>query len=626
MLMGLFVFFNYTMAATSNIEDGSTGGGGGTGGTSTLTIYDITKEVGINGAGVHWRTNQPTTTWIAYKKVSDSDWIMMQSGLDTTLVLEHISGTNELVPGQEYEFYVSGTNATGTTVRSSTMTFTSTASIPDYYIPYINASINGGTEALYSTDTVAAGTKFEFRIAVDNHGNAPSPATTVALSVDGQLIGSAVMGALDVYGRGRAETRIPWVATAGQHIMKFTVDPQNSVTEFDENNNSWSGNQYVSGTRDGNTIEIKDLTATGITFQSAVVKWRTNIESKGVVYYMPMDTSSSTHISLIATSTSNWLKAYDEKVRTNHEVNLRNLISNKKYRYYVISTAKDGSVARSEVKDFDTRGVGRNSEGDKEFETPHADDTTPVILPDGTKPTDDKRPLPKKPLPVTSDEQALRERIKRLELRISELESKLIEREKSLAQPTDKRLTDRVKGELLLQVEGNGEVWYIDPITGKKYYFKDGDSAYKAMQAFGLGISETDLAKIPVGTDPKVIDIDTDGDGIADSTETAIGTDPANPDSDNDGFKDGEEVTNNYSPLGQQKVAVDPTLQKNLKGRIVLNVKNGNSWYVNAKDGKRYFLGNGAQAYKIMKYLSTGATNNDLRKIDVGELQTDAAQ
>lgn len=334
-----------------------------------------------------------------------------------------------------------------------------------------------------------------------------------------------------------------------------------------------------------------------------------------MVYYTPVDNASSTHMSLISTSTSNWLKAYDEKVRTNHEVILRNLLSNTKYRYYVISSAKDGSEARSEVKDFETRGTG------KKVEVPRADDTTPV-----KKPTDKIGPLPKQPLVPTSDEQALRERIKRLELRISELESKLIAREKGLAQPTDKKLTDRVKGELLLQVEGNGEVWYIDPITSKKYYFKDGESAYKAMQAFGLGISDEDLAKIPVGTDPKVIDVDTDGDGIADSTETAIGTDPANPDSDGDSFKDGEEVMNSYSPLGQQKVAVDAKLQKNLKGRIILNVKNGNSWYVNPKDGKRYFLGNGAQAYKIMKYLSTGATNDDLRKIDVGELQTEVAQ
>jgi hypothetical protein len=613
MLMGLFVFFNYTMAATSKIEDGSTGGGGGTGDTSTLTIYDITKEVGINGAGVHWRTNQPTTTWIAYKKVSDSDWIMMQTGLDTTLVLEHVSGTNELVPGQEYEFYLSGTNASGVTVRSSTMTFTSTASIPDYYIPYINASINGGEESLYSTDTVVAGTNFEFRVAVDNHGNAPSPTTTVALSVDGQLIGSAVMGALDVYGRGRAETRIPWKATAGQHLMKFTVDPQNSVHEYDETNNNWSGTQYVTGssTQRESDFQIKDLTTVGITFQSAVVKWRTNVDSKGVVYYMPMDSASSTHMSLISTSTANWLKAYDEKVRSNHEVVLRNLVSNKKYRYYVVSAAKDGSEARSEVKDFETRGTGKKS-----------DDTT-----SDKKPDDKIGPLPKQPLPPTSDEQALRERIKRLELRISELESKLLEREKSLAKPTDKQLTERVKGKLLLQVEDNGEVWYIDPITGKKYYFKDGESAYKALQAFGLGITGEDLAKIPVGTDPKIIDQDTDADGVADSTETALGTDPNNPDTDGDRFKDGEELTNGYSPVGQAKMPVDSQLQARVKGRIVIDVNNkGGAWYINPKDGKRYFLGNGAQAYRIMKYLSVGATNDDLRKIDVGELQTDATQ
>jgi hypothetical protein len=46
---------------------------------------------------------------------------------------------------------------------------------------------------------------------------------------------------------------------------------------------------------------------------------------------------------------------------------------------------------------------------------------------------------------------------------------------------------------------------------------------------------------------------DTDGDGLSDETETALGTDPANSDSDQDGFADGVEAKNGYNPLKGNK-------------------------------------------------------------------------
>ena len=59
----------------------------------------------------------------------------------------------------------------------------------------------------------------------------------------------------------------------------------------------------------------------------------------------------------------------------------------------------------------------------------------------------------------------------------------------------------------------------------------------------------------------------------------------------------------------------------NLKGRILLQVeKNGEAWYVNPKDGKRYYLKNGEAAYQIMRFLSLGITNKNLREIPVGRL------
>jgi len=44
-------------------------------------------------------------------------------------------------------------------------------------------------------------------------------------------------------------------------------------------------------------------------------------------------------------------------------------------------------------------------------------------------------------------------------------------------------------------------------------------------------------------------DIDQDGDGLVDSYEQQIGSDPLNPDTDDDGWLDGEEVDNFTDPL-----------------------------------------------------------------------------
>lgn len=55
----------------------------------------------------------------------------------------------------------------------------------------------------------------------------------------------------------------------------------------------------------------------------------------------------------------------------------------------------------------------------------------------------------------------------------------------------------------------------------------------------------------------KLLEVDTDQDGLNDSWEVTLGTDLAKADSDGDGYRDGVEVTNGYDPLAAtpQKVA-----------------------------------------------------------------------
>lgn len=213
--------------------------------------------------------------------------------------------------------------------------------------------------------------------------------------------------------------------------------------------------------------------------------------------------------------------------------------------------------------------------------------------------------------------------ILKLERVISELEQKVVELEKRLVAVIDKGLVNRVKGRILLQVEEKGEAWYVDPQSENKLYMKDGTAAYDIMKALGLGVSNANLEKIPMGVQEKLFNLkDTDGDGISDNVETAIGIDPNKSDSDGDGLDDKTEILSGYMPNGAEKYTYDANLANKLKGRILLQVQShGEAWYVNPTDGKKYYLGDPGTAYNVMKFLSLGIKNDDLRKIQVGEFE-----
>ncbi len=57
-------------------------------------------------------------------------------------------------------------------------------------------------------------------------------------------------------------------------------------------------------------------------------------------------------------------------------------------------------------------------------------------------------------------------------------------------------LANRLKGDILLQVQRNGEAWYVDPVKCRAIYLKDGAGAYEVMRFLGLGITNADLEKI----------------------------------------------------------------------------------------------------------------------------------
>jgi len=120
-------------------------------------------------------------------------------------------------------------------------------------------------------------------------------------------------------------------------------------------------------------------------------------------------------------------------------------------------------------------------------------------------------------------------------------------------------LVSRLRGYILLQVERNGEAWYVSPENGKRYYMKDGDVAYEMLRYFGLGITDSDLALLQAG---------------------------------------------------------DFGLVERLKGRIVLQVEHlGEAYYVHPKDGSVHYMKDGDAAYGIMRELSLGITDSDLEGV-----------
>jgi len=140
----------------------------------------------------------------------------------------------------------------------------------------------------------------------------------------------------------------------------------------------------------------------------------------------------------------------------------------------------------------------------------------------------------------------------------------------SVPNPGVKDLIDRLQGQIMLAVDYHGEAWYIDPISRLRYYLKDGPTAYEFLRSFGLGITNADLAKIPAEGD----------------------------------------------------IVGGGALAEQLSGRILLQVEeHGEAWYVNPSDLKRYYMADGAEAYRIMRELSLGTMLSWISEIPVGVVE-----
>lgn len=192
-------------------------------------------------------------------------------------------------------------------------------------------------------------------------------------------------------------------------------------------------------------------------------------------------------------------------------------------------------------------------------------------------------------------------------------------------------IPDGLRGQILLQVEKNGEAWYVHPKENYIYYLGRPADALSMMQKVGLGISNSDLNKIPISVnnfmnipknsnpynyeicwvDPKE---DNDHDCLPNNFEEVVGTDKNKKDTDGDGYGDFDEIKNSYDPNGDRTLPY--SINNRIKGYVVLQVEEkGEAWYIDKIEGKRYFLGYPHNALNTLKTVGLGISQDNFNNL-----------
>jgi len=148
------------------------------------------------------------------------------------------------------------------------------------------------------------------------------------------------------------------------------------------------------------------------------------------------------------------------------------------------------------------------------------------------------------------------------------------EEEEEVKPPVSQSFEDIVRGRILLQVESNGEAWYVDPVSLKRYFLGRPADAFKVMRGLALGVTNKDLLKIK-----------------------QFGTSGEN-------------------------AGIDKAFAQSMAGKILLQVEgHGEAWYVHPQTLDRYFLGRPADAFKLMRNLGLGITTFHLEALVEGSVE-----
>lgn len=116
------------------------------------------------------------------------------------------------------------------------------------------------------------------------------------------------------------------------------------------------------------------------------------------------------------------------------------------------------------------------------------------------------------------------------------------------------------------------------------------------------GITAQQVLGIKI-TSPFGSGTDSDGDGLPDTFEAQIATDPFNPDTDGDGYNDGEEITNNYNPHGPGKIWEKIYDQYRMNDDIVANKANELKYYLGQADVDLNDIGSLEWVYLLNAYV-----------------------
>lgn len=184
-----------------------------------------------------------------------------------------------------------------------------------------------------------------------------------------------------------------------------------------------------------------------------------------------------------------------------------------------------------------------------------------------------------------------------------------------------------LRGSFLIQADSHGETWYLDTENTLRHYLSNDYSAVSNLGDLSIGMSNINLAKIPVAVDSRFVRFDSDGDGLDDRVENAISSNPNLSDSDGDGYDDALELSQHFKPLGSGRAPIDISFSNRFLGKILMQVEhNGELWYVNPQDGLRYYIGDREDLNRIIRYLARGISSVDIANIADSESIKEGAQ
>jgi hypothetical protein len=289
--------------------------------------------------------------------------------------------------------------------------------------------------------------------------------------------------------------------------------------------------------------------------KKVTASWSTDLVSSGYLFYRLLGAKS-------------YKKAGSTSLASDHEVKVENLPAGE-YEYYIESQSSGKLLFKSAIGTFKISEAISNSQNTASSSSPA----------------------------VSSNQSASNEN--------SSVMNRLV--------VTNKALYGTQKGKILLKVESKGEAYYVHPVSQEMFYLGRPNDAFQVMREMGIGIKNSDLNKIQVGL-KGLSGLDSDGDGLPDTMEEALGTNKDSADSDKDGNMDKKEIESNFNPnlFEGAKIIFDQNFASKQKGKIFIQVEGrGEAWYINPSDGKRYFLGRPTDAFNLMRNLGLGISNSN---------------